>query len=153
MVVPFELEELCSSRVCAGQTQGEHRGFTAAVGETNRISGWHHPAKVLRRFHLRWSGGRKMRALGDSLRNYIDNVWMRMPVDERAKRHHEIDVLVSVEIPDVRSAAALEHDRSRRVNGDTARWRGLRLQSAIAARADAIHASARVCRSWLRLSL
>lgn len=35
MIVAFELEELCASRVRASETQGEHGGFTAGVGETN----------------------------------------------------------------------------------------------------------------------
>ena len=62
-----------------------------------------------------------MRALGHRLRDYVDNFRMRMPLDERAERHHEIDVFVSVEIPHVRPAAAFQYDRPRRIHGRATR--------------------------------
>src|SRR5258706_6055455 len=78
VVVAFEFEKLGSSRVSARQTQGEHRGFTAAVGETHRLGGWHHAQETLGGFRLRRSGGRQMRTLIHLLPNPIDT--FRVPM-------------------------------------------------------------------------
>src|ERR1700684_1958847 len=48
---------------------------------------------------------------------------MSMSVDERAKRHHEVDIFVAIDIPYTRSPAALEHDGSGSVHGSAARRR------------------------------
>src|SRR5260370_29050058 len=55
VVVAFELEEFCSSRVCTRQAQGEHRRFTAAVAEAHRLRGRHHAPEALGGFRLRRS--------------------------------------------------------------------------------------------------
>ena len=74
----------------------------------------HHALEALGGFRLRRSGGCEMRTAGHRLRNHINNSRMRVPLNQRAERHHEIDVLVPVEIPDVRSAATLQYNRPRR---------------------------------------
>src|SRR5579864_5532059 len=48
---------------------------------------------------------------------------MRVALDQRAERHHEVDVLVTVDIPDVRAASALKDDGAGRVDGSAARRR------------------------------
>src|SRR5258708_24021473 len=85
VVVAFEFEKLGSYRVSARQTQGEHRGFTAAVGETHRLGGWHHAQETLGGFRLRRSGGREMRTFSHRLRNHIDNFRMRMALNQCAE--------------------------------------------------------------------
>ena len=79
--------------------------------------------KALGGFRFGRSGGCEMRTFGHRLRNHLNNFRMRMPLNQRAERHHEIDVLVAVEVPDMRSAATLQHHRPRRVHGRAARRR------------------------------
>src|SRR5258707_7752357 len=85
MVVAFEFEKLGSSRVSARQTQGEHRGFTAAVGETHRLGGWHHAQETLGGFRLRRSGGGEMRAARPGLRNRINKFRIRLALNQCAE--------------------------------------------------------------------
>ena len=85
VVVAFEFEELGAASVGAGQTQGEHGGFTAAVGEAHHLGGWDHAPQALRRFHF--GGGRRgeVRALRHGLRNDFHQFGMSVPLD-RARR-------------------------------------------------------------------
>src|SRR5258708_2237832 len=85
VVVAFEFEKLGSSRVSARQTQGEHRGFTAAVGETHRLGGWHHAQETLGGFRLRRSGGREMRNFSHRLRNPNAKFRMGMALNQCAE--------------------------------------------------------------------
>src|SRR5450755_4667380 len=92
VIVAFELEEFCSSSVRTRQAQGEHRGFTAAVGEAHRLRRRHHAPEALGSIRFRRSGGCKMRTAGHGLRNYLNNFRMCMALNQCAERHHEIDV-------------------------------------------------------------
>src|SRR5271170_3211584 len=101
VVMALELYEFCSSRVRPSQAQSQHRGFAATIGEAHRFGSGHHATKTLSGFRLRRGCGREMRTFGNRPRDYIDNLRMRMPMNERAERHHEIDVFVPVEVPHV----------------------------------------------------
>ena len=123
VVVTFELEELCAASVGAGQAQRQHGGFAAGVGEAHDFGGRDHAAQALGSFDFGGSCGREMRALRHRLRNDFDQFGMRMPLDQRAERHHEVDVFVAVDIPHMRALPALEKYRPGRVHGSAARRR------------------------------
>ena len=62
VIVAFEFEEPGAASVGAGQAQGEHSGFAAAVGESNDLGGWDHAPQALRRFHFGRGRGGEVRA-------------------------------------------------------------------------------------------
>ena len=112
VVVAFEFEELGPASVGAGQAQGQHGGFAAGVGESHHFSGRNHAAQALGRFHLGGSRGREVRALRHRLRNDFNQFGMSVSLDQRAERHHEIDVFVAVGVPHARALAAFEKHRA-----------------------------------------
>ena len=57
-----------------------------------------------------------MRALRHGLRNHFNQLGMRMPVDKCAKGHHEIDIVVAIRIPNMRTASAFQHNWARMVD-------------------------------------
>src|SRR5581483_2787903 len=105
VIVAFKLQKLRSPRVGASEAQGEHGGLAAGIGETNNFRGGHHATDTLPGFDLGGSCRGKVRAFGSRLRNGLNNSGMGVSLDERAERHHEVQVFVAVCIPDVRTAA------------------------------------------------
>ena len=57
-------------------------------------------------------GRREMRPIRDGFRYGRDDSRMRVPMNQRAEGHHEIDVLVSVSVPDFCAEPAFNHDRA-----------------------------------------
>src|SRR6266853_5369658 len=108
VIVAFEFEELCPTSVRAGQAQGEHRGFCSGVREAHGFGRGHHTCEALGSVRLGWSGSCKMRAFSYRPGNHLHNFRMRMPLNQRSERHHEVNVSVALEVPDVRSTAALQ---------------------------------------------
>ena len=60
-----------------------------------------------------------MRSFRHSLRYHFDQFRMGVSLDQGAERHHEINVFASVGVPDMRSAAAFEEDRTGFINSGT----------------------------------
>src|SRR5262249_8007878 len=109
VIVAFEFEELRASGMGTSEAQGEHGRFTAGIGKTHGLRGRNHPPKTLGGFGFSGRGCREVRTLGDRFRNDVYDLRMRVPVNERAERHHEVYVLVSVDIPNMRATSAFKN--------------------------------------------
>ena len=112
VIVAFELEELGASGVSAGKAKSEHGGFAAGVGEADGFGGRNHAAEALGGFGFRGCGGGEVRAFIHSARHGFDYLRVRVALDGCAERHHEVDIFVAIEIPDVGTAAFLEDYRA-----------------------------------------
>src|SRR5271165_1415843 len=121
VIMAFELEELGASGVGTCQAQSEHGRFSAAVAEAHGFGGRNHAAEALRRFNLSGRRRRKMRAFGDGFRNRLDDGGMGVPMDECAEGHHEVNVLIVVDVEYARAPAAIQHDRTGLVHRRPAR--------------------------------
>ena len=87
------------------------------------FSGRNHAAKALSRFGFGGGGGGEVRTFGDRLRNRFDDLRVRVALDGRAEGHHEVDVFVAVEIPDVGAVPFFDDDRALAIDGGAARGR------------------------------
>ena len=123
VIVAFEFEKLRASGVGAGQAEGEHGGLAARIGEAHHFGGGNHAAEALGRFSFGGRSGGEVRSFRDGLGDHVDDLRMSVAMNERAERHHEIDVLVTVDIPHLGAAAAFEDHGTGRVDSGAARGR------------------------------
>ena len=75
-----------------------------------------------RRLRLRRVWRRRSASLRRSLGDRFDNLWVGVALDGRAEGHHEVDVFVAVEVPDVGAAAFFDYDWTVFVDCLAARW-------------------------------
>ena len=71
VIVTFEFQKLAPSGMGAGQSQGEHGGFAARIGEAHYFGRWHHAAKSFRGLDLRGRCRREMRAVSHRIGNSL----------------------------------------------------------------------------------
>ena len=58
-----------------------------------------------------------LRASCHRLRNYFDNFRMRMSLDQRAERHHEIYIFIVIDVPYARAMAPFQDNWAGRIHG------------------------------------
>ena len=74
-----------AASVRSGEAQGKHRCFAAGVGKAHGLGRRNHPAEALGGFDFGRCCGGEVRAFGDGLRHYLDDLRMRVALNERAE--------------------------------------------------------------------
>ena len=108
VIVSFKLQKLMASRVGARQSQRQHGRFAAGVGESHHLCRWNHPPEALGGFNLRRGCRCEVRPCRHRLPNRFHQCWVRMPLDQRSERHHEVDVLIAIRIPNMGALPAFQ---------------------------------------------
>src|SRR5579884_653384 len=101
VIVAFEFEELGAAGMRPCQTQREHRRLAARVRETYNLCRGHHSAESLGGLNFGGRSGSEMRALRHGFGYDLYQLGMSVSLNQRAEGHHEVDVFVSIGIPNV----------------------------------------------------
>ena len=110
VVVSFELQNLRPPGHAARQPNCRHHRFRARIRKAHPLGIRNHLLQHLRNFQLDRRGGRKVCSRSGSFFNRLYDLRMRVTQRQRAKRHHPIDVLVAVDIVNMRTAPTLHED-------------------------------------------
>ena len=97
--------------VRARGSHGARRGIRAVLAEADHLRARHDLRKRLGHLDLERMGERERDAIGELLLYRRDHVGIVVAQDDRAERHHVVDVLVAVHVPHVAPPPALEEDR------------------------------------------
>jgi hypothetical protein len=110
VIAPFELDDAAALRCRAGDPQRAHGGLGAGVDEPNAFHRGHQQRHALREACLEMGRRPEARPVRCSRCKRFDETVGRVSVNERAPRHHVIDVRVTVHILEVRAAGALDEN-------------------------------------------
>ena len=108
VVAPLKLQHLRAARITAGQTHRRHGRLRAGVNHAHLI-GRSALDDFLRQQRLALRRRAKAQPAGGSPLHDLHDFRVRIAVNHRAIRAHEVDVLIAVDIPQARSCAPLDH--------------------------------------------
>ena len=106
MVTAIELNDFWSSRKSAGKAKCAHRRFGARTDEPQPLDGRHKSANQFSQFDFKLSGRAEGCSRGGSFLNGANNLWTGMSQNQRPPGTDKIDILLSININDIRSRAA-----------------------------------------------
>ena len=107
-------QELAAPGSGARDLQREVRGLAPRIGEAHFVDGGDASRQALGELHLVEIVGRPGRALGDTIVHDFDHRAVRVPVDERGVVVDQVDVFVSIRVPDAAALAVRHRDRVRK---------------------------------------
>jgi hypothetical protein len=111
VVVAVELQDPLPACVAAGEPDGAHRRLRPRVSHPDHLDGREGSTNQLGEFDLEFRRGPKGRSLPGRGLYGLDDLWIRMPEDERTVAHHVVKVGVAVDVEDARALAALHEQR------------------------------------------
>ena len=103
---------MSSRPVAARDADRAHRRFGSRVREPDLFE-VEAPAQLLGEQHGVFGGHREVRAAADRALDRLDDLRVRVADDHRSEAAVRVDVLVAVDVPDVRAASFAEIDRVR----------------------------------------
>src|SRR5262245_42711213 len=105
VVATFKLQDHRSACEASGEPQRCHGAFSSGVGQTDLFNRRERLANEFRQLNLafRWSAvtGARFQYLGQSLHHF----WMAVSQNQRSPRTNVVDVLIAVDVEQMRSSA------------------------------------------------
>ncbi len=106
-----ELEQLLAAGRGAGDADRAHRRLGARGGHPQHVDGGHARADHLGQLDLARGGGAEGRPERGRLGDRLEDLRVRVAVDQRAPRADVVDVDVAVDVDDLGAGGAIDEDR------------------------------------------
>ena len=116
-----DLDDAIPSGVSPGEPDGVHGRFGPGAGQADHVAAGHLPGDRLYEGQLGLGRGSVDGSLGEPLPGGVDDLGAGVSCDEGAVGHAEVDVVVPVDVLDVRAASSLDEQG---VGGERPYWAG-----------------------------
>jgi hypothetical protein len=110
VVAAGELEDAVARRECTRKAHGAHRRLGAGGDEAYLLDGRDGVGDLGGELDLRLGGRAEARPALGRLHDRLERLAVGMAEQQRAPRHHPVDVAVAVDVLDVRTLAAAHED-------------------------------------------
>ena len=117
VVAARELEDAIATGDTTGEPERAHGRLGSGGDEAHLLHRRHGVGDLLGERHLAFGRRAEGRAVGGGLLHRLDHLGIGVPEDERAPRHHPVDVPVALRVPEVGALAAGGEERLPRTHG------------------------------------
>jgi hypothetical protein len=111
VVAALELEDAVSSREGPGNADGAHGGLGPGRDEPDQFDRRDRVGNFLGKFHFALGRSAEARAVARSVGDRVDRLGVGVPEDERAPRHHPVDVPVAFDVLEICALSTRDEER------------------------------------------